>query len=86
MAPVIAFLGSDAARELNGQIVGARGNELYLYSHLKPCRDLRNSDGWSTQWFDENLPQAWAPFQTKLDVITDVFSWAPALGASTPLS
>ncbi|HUH75836.1 MAG TPA: SDR family NAD(P)-dependent oxidoreductase [Devosia sp.] len=86
MAPVIAFLGSDAARELNGQIVGARGNELYLYSHLKPCRDLRHSEGWSAQWFDENLPQAWAPFQTKLDVITDVFSWAPALGASTPLS
>lgn len=86
MAPVVAFLGSDAAQGLNGQIVGARGNELYLYSHLKPFRDMRNDAGWTAGWLGENLAQAWAPFQTRLDVITDVFSWAPAPGASTPHS
>ncbi|MBJ7577852.1 SDR family NAD(P)-dependent oxidoreductase [Devosia sp. MC532] len=78
MAPVIGFLGSDAAHQLNGQIVGARGNELYLYSQPRAVRDVRSSGGWTQDWFAENLAQVWAAYQTKLDVITDVFSWAPA--------
>ncbi|WP_169196746.1 SDR family NAD(P)-dependent oxidoreductase [Devosia sp. MC1541] len=83
MAPVVAFVASDAARQLNGQIVGARGNELYLYSQPRPVRDVRSTAGWSQEWFEENLAQAWAAYQTKLEVITDVFSWAPAQGATS---
>jgi len=82
MAPVIAFLGSDAASRLNGQIIGARGNELYLYGHPGPARDLSSRNGWSAQWLEENLSAAWGPFLTPLEVITDVFSWAPAPGSA----
>lgn len=83
MAPVIAFLGSEAASGVNGQIIGARGSELYLYGHPAPARDLSSRSGWSAHWLEENLAAAWTPFLTRLEVITDVFSWAPAPG-STP--
>ena len=83
MAPVIAFLGSDAASALNGQIIGARGSELYLYGHPTALRDISSRENWSAQWFEDNLIDAWAPFLTPLEVITDVFRWAPVSG-STP--
>lgn len=83
MAPVIAFLGSDAASGLNGQIIGARGSELYLYGHPSPARGLSSRSGWSAQWLETNLAGVWTPFLTPLDVITDVFTWAPVPG-STP--
>lgn len=82
MAPVIAFLGSDAAAGLNGQIIGARGSELYLYGHPTPVRDLSSRAGWSAQWFDDNLADVWTPFLTPLEVITDVFRWAPVPGSA----
>lgn len=82
MAPVIAFLGSDAASGLNGQIIGARGSELYLYGHPSPARGLSSRAGWSAQWLETHLADAWAPFLFPLEVITDVFNWAPAPGSS----
>jgi len=82
MAPVIAFLASPAAAALNGQIIGARGGELYLYGHPSPVRGLSSRSGWSHQWFEENLAAAWTPFLTPLEVITDVFTWAPVPGAA----
>ncbi|WP_323015409.1 SDR family NAD(P)-dependent oxidoreductase [Devosia sp.] len=82
MAPVIAFLGSDAASGLNGQIIGARGSELYLYGHPSPLRGLSSRQGWSAPWLETNLAGAWAPFITPLEVITDVFNWAPVPGSS----
>lgn len=82
MAPVIAFLGSDAASALNGQIIGARGGELYLYGHPTPARDLSRQAGWSADWLEQNIPETWAPFLTPLEVITDVFRWAPVPGSS----
>lgn len=84
MAPVVAFLGSDAAAALNGQIIGARGSELYLYGHLSPQRDISSRQPWSAPWFDEHLTAAWTPFLTPLEVITDVFRWAPISGSASP--
>jgi hypothetical protein len=42
-------------------------------SSIRAVSDVR-----SKGWFDENLAQAWAAYQSKLEVITDVFSWVPA--------
>lgn len=33
VAPLIAFLCSDASAEINGQVLGARGGDVYLYSN-----------------------------------------------------
>ncbi len=38
IAQLIAFLGTDAAAGVSGQIFGVRGNEIYLYNQPRPIR------------------------------------------------
>ncbi|WP_439499522.1 SDR family NAD(P)-dependent oxidoreductase [Bosea sp. (in: a-proteobacteria)] len=77
MAPLAVFLASDAAAGVNGQVIGARGNELYLYGQHRPVRMLHAAEGWTAQALAERVPTAWAASLTPLERITDVFRWAP---------
>jgi NAD(P)-dependent dehydrogenase (short-subunit alcohol dehydrogenase family) len=77
MAPLVAFLASDAAAAINGQVIGARGNEIYLYSQFRAVRSLHSLVPWSMEALAERLPAAWAGSFIPPDRITDVFSWAP---------
>jgi NAD(P)-dependent dehydrogenase (short-subunit alcohol dehydrogenase family) len=77
MAPLVAFLASDAAAGITGQVIGARGNELYLYSPFQPLRSLHAAEPWTAESLAARLPEAWAPSWMPLDRITDVFRWAP---------
>src|SRR5919109_981951 len=36
IAPVAAFLASDAAKDITGQVFGVRGKEIMLFSHERP--------------------------------------------------
>lgn len=76
-APLAVFLASDAASELSGQIIGVRGNEIYLYSQPRPIRTLHRGDGWTPQALAEQLVPAWRSSLTPLERIRDVFSWEP---------
>ena len=38
IAPVVAFLASDRAAHITGQVIGVRGNEVSLWSHPKATR------------------------------------------------
>ena len=49
IAQLIAFLGTDAAAGVSGQIFGVRGNEVYLYNQPRPIRIMARSDGWSPE-------------------------------------
>ncbi len=40
IAPVVAFLASDRAAHITGQVVGVRGDEVTLFSHPAPLRTL----------------------------------------------
>ena len=45
IAQLIAFLGTDAAAGVSGQIFGVRGNEVYLYNQPRPIRIMART-GW----------------------------------------
>ncbi|CAH1690445.1 Dehydrogenases with different specificities (related to short-chain alcohol dehydrogenases) [Hyphomicrobiales bacterium] len=77
MAPLVVYLASDLAHGVNGQVIGARGNELYLYSQHRPIRVLNSAEPWTAEKLAERLPQAWSASLVPLDRITDVFRWAP---------
>lgn len=77
VAPMVAFLASDAARGVNGQIVGARGNEYYLYSQSRPVRTLHRDDGWSVEAITSQLEPAWRASFTPLEETYQVFAWPP---------
>lgn len=77
IAPLAAFLCSDAASGISGQIFGARGNEVYLYSQQRPIRTLHRDDGWSVGSLAKTLPNALGASFTPLERTKDVFPWDP---------
>ncbi len=77
IAPLAAFLCSDAAKEITGQIFGARGNEIYLYNQPRPIRSLHRADGWSVDKLADMLPAALKSSLTPAERTGDVFPWNP---------
>src|ERR1700689_4419579 len=77
IAQLIAFLGTDAAAGVSGQIFGVRGNEVYLYNQPRPIRIMARPDGWTP----EKLAAQWLPAVEKaftpLERTRDVYPWDP---------
>jgi NAD(P)-dependent dehydrogenase (short-subunit alcohol dehydrogenase family) len=55
IAPVVAFLASDRAAHITGQVVGVRGTEVSIYSHPAPIRTATSA----TPWTPEALAETW---------------------------
>ncbi len=77
IAPMVAFLGSDVAKNISGQIFAVRNNEIFLMSQPRPVRSLHRGEGWSPEALAEQLPGAFGPSLTPLERSADVFSWDP---------
>ena len=75
VAPLAVFLASDASSAINGQIIGVRRNELYLYSQPRPVRTLHRADGWTLEALEEQLVPAWRASFIPLEETHDVFAW-----------
>src|SRR5438477_8513353 len=62
IAPVVAFLASDRAAPLTGQILHVRGNQVSLWSHPAQIRAITRQDGWTPETladvYDSALGQA----------------------------
>ncbi|WP_018989589.1 SDR family oxidoreductase [Aromatoleum toluclasticum] len=67
IAPLAAYLISDAAKDVTGQIFGVRRNEIMLFNQMRPIRSVTYGDGWSLQTIAENAIPAMRPFLTPLD-------------------
>jgi NAD(P)-dependent dehydrogenase (short-subunit alcohol dehydrogenase family) len=77
IAPLAAYLLSDAAAQVSGQIFAVRANEIFLMSQSRPLRSVQRSDGWTPQSIaDHAMPALKASFYP-LDKSADVFSWDP---------
>ena len=55
IAPVVAFLASDRAAHITGQVIGVRGPEVSIYSHPAPIRTAVAQDVWTP----EALADSW---------------------------
>ena len=49
IAPVVAFLASDRAAHVTGQILHVRGNQVSLWSHPAPLRAITSREGWTPE-------------------------------------
>jgi NAD(P)-dependent dehydrogenase (short-subunit alcohol dehydrogenase family) len=56
IAPVAAFLASDAAKDVTGQVFGVRGKEIMLFSHERPIMRVHHDDGWTVERLAEMFP------------------------------
>lgn len=76
-APLVVYLASDAAKDVNGQVFYTRKNEIFLMSQMRPLRGVHRSDGWTPQAIAEHaIPALKADFYP-LERNQDVFSWDP---------
>ncbi len=77
VAQLAAYLASDAAAEVSGQIFGARGNEIYLYNQPRAVRTLHRGTGWTLDSLAELLVPALHASFTPFERSGTVYSWEP---------
>ena len=76
IAPLVAFLGSDEAADVSGQIFGVRGKEIIVFSQPRPVRSVYNAEGWSVDSLSAMKGALQSSF-TPLEVSADVFPYEP---------
>jgi len=74
VAGLIAFLASDEAAGINGQVIGAGGDRIQVWSHPEPVLNLFHDGGWSAADLTEAKGQL-------LDAVQSVGEKFPALPA-----
>ncbi|WP_183969148.1 SDR family NAD(P)-dependent oxidoreductase [Quisquiliibacterium transsilvanicum] len=77
IAPIAVYLGSDAAKEVNGQIFAVRNNEIFLISQPRPVRSVHRSEGWTPETVAEHAMPALKSSFFALERSGDVFTWDP---------
>lgn len=77
VAPMVAFLCSDAAEEVSGEIFCVRKNEIFLFGKQRPERSLHRSEGWTAATIRDELLPALKPNLHTLQVSADVFASDP---------
>ena len=77
IAPLAAFLASDQAGEVSGQIFGVRGKEIVLFSQIRPIRQISDQEGWTPEKVAEVVFPAFRNSFRPLEVTTDVFPYDP---------
>ena len=77
IAPFVAYLASDLANDVSGQIFAVRANEIFLMSQSRPLRSVHADGGWSIESIAERAIPAMRANFYPLDRSQDVFSWDP---------
>jgi NAD(P)-dependent dehydrogenase (short-subunit alcohol dehydrogenase family) len=76
-APLAVFLGSDAAKDVSGQVFAVRKNEIFLMGQSRPLRSVHTDGDWTPETVRDRAIPALAPSFYPLDRSQDVFSWDP---------
>ena len=78
-APLVVFLASDAAADVNGQIFSVRKNEIFLMGQSRPLKRVHRSAGWTPEdCAAYMLPALRDAFYPATERTNDVFSSDPA--------
>ncbi|SFB89850.1 hypothetical protein SAMN05216344_10537 [Polaromonas sp. OV174] len=77
VAPVAAFLCSDAAADVNGQVLAVRANEIIVMSQPRPVASVHRAEGWTLETLAEHAVPAIKRAFTPLERSPDVFCWDP---------
>ncbi|MEO5678672.1 MAG: SDR family oxidoreductase [Acidimicrobiales bacterium] len=81
VAPLIAWLCSAEAEGVSGQVFGARGCEISLWSQPRPAAQVVRLEGWDPTSLTGEGPPAWRGHLTPLESEFDLFGGPPAVPA-----
>jgi hypothetical protein len=56
IAPLAAYLASDHAGDVTGQVFGVRGKEIMLFGHERPVMRVHDDAGWTVERLVEMFP------------------------------
>jgi NAD(P)-dependent dehydrogenase (short-subunit alcohol dehydrogenase family) len=77
IAPVAVFLASDDAKDVSGQILGVRGKEIMLFSHMRPVFRIHSDGGWTPERLAAMFPGTLRHHLTPLDTSGQYFNYDP---------
>ena len=79
VARLVTYLASEAAATISGQLFGARGRELFLFSQPRPARRLLQAEGGSSVGALAEEMRALQPHLADLVTDLEAFSGDPVL-------
>jgi NAD(P)-dependent dehydrogenase (short-subunit alcohol dehydrogenase family) len=77
IAPVAAFLASDAAKDVTGQVFGVRGKEIMLFSHERPIMRGAPRRGLDRRASGRDVPRHAAASLVPLETSGQYFNYDP---------
>src|SRR5690606_1753330 len=77
VAQLAVALAADGAKDVTGQIFGARGNEVVLFSQPRPVGSVALAEGWTPETLLASGLPALKPRFTDLGASASVFSYDP---------
>jgi NAD(P)-dependent dehydrogenase (short-subunit alcohol dehydrogenase family) len=78
IAPLVVYLASDAAKDVNNQIFSVRKNEIVLFGKPRPVRSMTKAEGWTAETIAEELMPSFSSSFARADEVTaHVFPYDP---------
>lgn len=78
VAPLVAYLASDAAAGITNQVFGVRGGEIAVFSRPRPMLTAFREGGWTARAIADDLMPAWHDdLPPGLETAADIFADLP---------
>ncbi|HYE94316.1 MAG TPA: SDR family NAD(P)-dependent oxidoreductase [Terriglobales bacterium] len=77
IAPLAAYLATDDAKDVTGQVFGVRGKEIMLFGHHRPMMRIHHAEGWTVDRLAEIFPGTVRQHLVPLETSGQYFNYDP---------